>query len=242
MTSELVGTLTSKYPPLQLVTQDSSASAIYQDVSYGYTQSFAEAYRAIPGIGLVAVPEWGSEQCRYVGRNSYLPAAGDEIAFYDYPENVTVEHPVLIVHPFHKVDTVEAYYSAEAEPARNEKQTWQTRQAYRDRIESLRNDAEIDGFSVNSKSEQDFWSFVNSVPFARKANLVLLENGNIRAVWDGKDKRHFGLQFLGEHTVQYVIFQRRAGSRNVSRVAGRDTFTGVKKQVRTFNLQEFLGI
>jgi hypothetical protein len=242
MTSELVGTLTSKYPPLQLVTQDSSASAIYQDVSYGYTQPLAEAYRAIPGIGLVAVPEWGSEQCRYVGHNSYLPAAGNEIAFYDYPENVTVEHPVSIVHPFYKVDTVETYYSAEAEPARNEKQTWETRQAYRDRIESLRNDAEIDGFSVNSKSEQAFWSFVNSVPFARKANLVLLDNGNLRAVWGGEDNRHFGLQFLGEHAVQYVIFRRRAGSRNVSRVAGRDTFVGVKKQVRTFNLQEFLGI
>ena len=241
MISELVGTLTSKYPPLQLVTQDSSASAINRDVSYGYAESLAEVYRAMPGTELVAVPEWSPEQCWYVGRNNYLFAAGDEIAFLEHPENVTAEPVALLINPFYKVDTIGLCNSAEAELARIENQVRETRQAYRDRIESLCNDAELDGFNLKSESERDFWSFVNSVPFASKANLVLLDNGNLRAVWDGENNSHFALQFLGEHTVQYVIFRRRAGSRHVSRVAGRDTFVGVKKQVRTFNLEGFLG-
>ena len=242
MTSELVSTLTSKYPPLQLLTVHSSASAIDPNLSLGQSESLAEVYRALPDTGLVAIAERNPERHRFIGRNRYLPATEDEFAPSECPGNVTVEPTVLLIDPFLRVDSIEVWNSAEAEHARNEKQAWKTRQAYRDRIEFLRNDAQIDGFTINSESERDFWSFINSVPSARKANLVLLENGNIRAVWDGKDKRHFGLQFLGEHTVQYVIFQRRAGSRNVSRVAGRDTFTGVKKQVRTFNLQEFLGI
>ena len=46
-------------------------------------------------------------------------------------------------------------------------------QVYRSRIEVLRSDAELDGFAVNETSERDFWSFVNSVSFVRKAEVYL---------------------------------------------------------------------
>ena len=91
MNSELAGTLTSKYPPLQLVTQDSCASAINRDVGYGYSELSDEDFRTMPGIELVAIPEWSPEQRRYVGRKNYLLAARNEIAFQENPENVTVE-------------------------------------------------------------------------------------------------------------------------------------------------------
>ena len=241
MISELIGTFTSNYPPLQHPTLHSSASAIDRELSFGETDLLAEGYRDVPGIELADVAEWNRERHRYVDPNFFLPATGVGIAFPDYPENVTVEPAELLIAPFFRVDTIELCNSAEADLARDKKQAWETHRAYRDRIDSLRKDAEIDGFNVNSESEWDFWSFLDSVPLARKANLVLLENGNLRAVWDGANNSHFALQFLGEHTVQYVIFRRRAGSRHVSRVAGRDTFVGVKKQVRTFNLEGFLG-
>jgi hypothetical protein len=240
MTSARVGTLTSQYPPLLLLAGHSPASAIDLDLSDGPTESITEVYRAMPDTELVANAEWNPEQRRFVERNYCLPTSEDDIAFPDYPENVTFEAPVLFLDPFYRVDTIEVWNCAEAEVARNERQAWGTRQAYRDRIESLRSDAEIEGFTVSSKSERDLWSFIRSIPFARRANLVLLENGNLRAVWDGEDNSHLGLQFLGEHTVQYVIFRRRAGSHQVSRVAGRDTIVGVKKQMRSFNLEGIL--
>ena len=109
-------------------------------------------------------------------------------------------------------------------------------QAYRSRIEALRSDAEFDGFIVNEASERDFWSFVNSVSFLRKAEVVLVDNGNLRAVWDGKDGSHLGLQFLGNRLVEYVIFKRRQTDRDVSRAAGRDTLDGIKKQIHAFDL------
>ena len=112
--------------------------------------------------------------------------------------------------------------------------------AYRTRIESLISDAALDGFTLSRESERDFWSFVRSVPFARKGELVLLDNGNLRAVWDGEDGSHLGLQFLGDRMLQFVIFRRKKGSGQISRLAGRDTFAGVKEQVRSFDPEAFL--
>ena len=111
---------------------------------------------------------------------------------------------------------------------------------YAARLEALRSDAMLDGFNVNTASKEDFWSFFESVPFACKADLVLLDNGNLRAIWSGEDSSHLGLQFLGDRMVQYVIFRRRERSSDISRVAGRDTFEGIKKQLQTFKLDAFL--
>ena len=124
--------------------------------------------------------------------------------------------------------------------SKNLPQTQQTHQSYKLRIEDLRNDAELEGFTVNESSEMDFWSFIISVPCASEAEVVLLDNGNLRAIWDDENGNHFGLQFLGDCELQYVIFRHRKGHRKISRVAGRDTFDGVKRQVRTFELETLL--
>ncbi len=113
--------------------------------------------------------------------------------------------------------------------------------AYETRIKTLKSYAEHEGFAVKISSERDFWSFFKSVPFALKADLVLLGNGNLRAIWEEEDDSHLGIQFLGDRMLQYVIFRQREASSEVSRVAGRDTFEGVKEQVRIFGLEAFLG-
>jgi len=127
--------------------------------------------------------------------------------------------------------------------AKLEKKHTQAREMYHAfmlRIEVLRSEASIDGFSVNAASEEDFWSFVKSISFAQKAGLVLLDNGNLRAVWKGENGSHLGLQFLGNRLVEYVIFQRRRATRNVSRGAGRDTIEGIKRQIQAFDLTELV--
>ena len=113
-------------------------------------------------------------------------------------------------------------------------------QAYRSRLEELRRFAALDGFSVSKASEKDFWSFLTSMPFVCKAEMVLLDNGNLRVIWDDEDDNHIGLQFLGNSRLQYVIFRRQKGSSHVSRVAGCDTFDGVRSQVRLFELESLL--
>ncbi len=113
-------------------------------------------------------------------------------------------------------------------------------QAYSVRISTLRHTAAQDGYFLNPASEFDFWNFIELDTRLRKGNLVLMDNGNLRAVWKGDQKTHFGLQFLGGGMVQYVIFKQREATQSVSRVAGRDTFEGVKKQIRAFELHSLL--
>ena len=113
-------------------------------------------------------------------------------------------------------------------------------QAYLARIDKLREFARQDGYSLNSDSEADFWSFVASEPHIRRGNLVLIDNGNLRAVWKDGHGAQLGLQFLGGGVVQHVIFKQRESGQPASRVAGRDTIDGVKRQIGAFDLESLL--
>ena len=115
------------------------------------------------------------------------------------------------------------------------------RQTYRSRIAELREYGVEDGIIVNPASEKDFWSFVKSLSDARPGSLVLMDNGNLRAVWKGEQGSYLGLQFLGRRMVEYIIFKRRPRASKVSRVAGADTFDGIKRQIDAFELSALLG-
>jgi len=111
---------------------------------------------------------------------------------------------------------------------------------YSSRIAYLKDEATHDGYGLNEDSERDFKQFVRSRPSIRKGDLVLLDNGNLRAVWKDEQSGHLGLQFLGGEMVQYVIFRRRQAVRKVSRVSGRDSLEGVARQIDAFELHSLL--
>lgn len=115
-----------------------------------------------------------------------------------------------------------------------------TPHAYRSRIRTLCADATDERYSLRSPSERGFWNFINGTPHLRRGNVVLMDNGNLRAVWKDEKGTHLGLQFLGEGMVQYVIFKRRSRSRPISRIAGRDTLEGFKHQIDAFQLHSLL--
>ena len=114
--------------------------------------------------------------------------------------------------------------------------TQELRQSYSQRIDELREYGLEDGTSLNEASEDDFWTFIGSSGFTRRAGLVLMDNGNLRAVWKGADSDHLGVQFLGRQMAEYVIFKRRPASADVSRVAGIDTLSAIREQIDTFDL------
>ena len=126
------------------------------------------------------------------------------------------------------------------EATKREREFQKVLRAYKDRIEYLRSEAELDGITVNEASKRDFWSFFRSMPLLRKAGVILMDNGNLRAVWRGKDKSRLGLQFLGDQSVEYVIFKRRQGAKDISRGAGFDSLNGFKKQIQAFDLKSLV--
>ena len=112
--------------------------------------------------------------------------------------------------------------------------------AYRHRIAELSSYGMDEGTSLNEASERDFWAFVEASVSTRRAGLVLMDNGNLRAVWKGDDESHLGLHFLGDQWARYVIFKRRPASRHISRVAGTDTLEGIRVQIRAFDLMSLV--
>ena len=111
---------------------------------------------------------------------------------------------------------------------------------YGSRIEELKFLGQEDGLSANRASERNFWEFIRLMRFSMHGQLFLLDSGNLRAVWTRGAEEHFGVEFLGNDVVQYVIFKRRARDQAISRVSGCDSFVGVRKQIHAFELQSML--
>ena len=113
-------------------------------------------------------------------------------------------------------------------------------ESWRARIEELRSYAAEDGEPFNEESERDLRAFLRSNPSVRKDALVLVPNGNLRAVWRRDAGAHLGAEFRGGGVVQYVVFRRRSDAGQISRAAGRDDFEGFKRQAAAFDLDFLL--
>lgn len=111
------------------------------------------------------------------------------------------------------------------------------REAWEERIRELRSYAAEDGDPFRPESEQDFWAFVEATPDVRRGGLVLVCNGNLRAVWDGDAGASVGLQFLGDGVVQYVLFRRGSDADQGWPEGGRDDFDGFMRRVRSLDLE-----
>ena len=114
--------------------------------------------------------------------------------------------------------------------------------SYLSRIEFLREEAVAEGIIFNKDSERDFWMFIELVPFVRRGSLFLMDNGDLRVVWDDDKDNLLGLQFLGNFLARYVVFKHRAEDGPVSRVAGTDTLKGVNAQIEAFQLGTLLSL
>ena len=111
---------------------------------------------------------------------------------------------------------------------------------YLSRLKFLRDEAVHDGYVLNPASEIDFRDFARSAPGIRRGNLVLMDNGNLRAIWKDENGTRLGLQFLGGRMVQFVIFKRRKQGQPISRVSGRDSLRGLQRQIVAFELNSLL--
>ena len=112
--------------------------------------------------------------------------------------------------------------------------------SYNKRIRDLKQIAVDDGISLNPASHIAFIKFFSANPALKQAGLIVKENGNLRAIWECENEAHVALQFLGDQTLQYVIFKQRKPQAPVSRVSGRDTMDGIMHQFEAFDLKDDL--
>ena len=114
--------------------------------------------------------------------------------------------------------------------------------AYEARIKVLRAYASEDDDieKVNEDSINDFWAFMKITGFSRQAGLVLLDGGDLRAVWRENDGHDVGLRFLGNQEIMYVIFKRDAGGQITKRAVGSGSFDKVVKQIKDLDILHFV--
>ena len=114
--------------------------------------------------------------------------------------------------------------------------------SYLSRIEFLREEAVAEGIVFNRDSERDFRMFIEAVLSVRRGGLFLMDNGDLRAVWDDDKDNLLGIQFLGNSLARYVVFRRRAEDGSISRVAGTDTLKGASARIEAFQLGNLLSL
>lgn len=118
-------------------------------------------------------------------------------------------------------------------------QTEQLRQI-ESRLAELRTAAAEDALPWSDASESALRRFLNAYRQPARPMIVLLDNGNLRAIWKDVRERHVGLQFLDNDIIQYVVIARRSGANFASLAAGRDGIDGVVAQIGAMGLLDLI--
>jgi hypothetical protein len=81
-------------------------------------------------------------------------------------------------------------------------------------------------------SESDFLQFLSSSRSTLKEpGLVLMDNGNLRAVWRNAAGEQVALEFRGYGRIYYVLFARQAGGPQMSRSTGDAALERIAERV-----------
>ena len=117
-------------------------------------------------------------------------------------------------------------------------------EAYRCRIEELRGYGleEEEEIAISPDSERDFLAFIQTLPGAQEAGVVLTYEGTLRAEWDDDHDPEtlLALEFLGEGQIGYVIFRIMPGAAEITRVCGIEAADGIMQQIAHFQLQHLV--
>src|SRR5262245_29613283 len=97
-----------------------------------------------------------------------------------------------------------------------------------------------EGLPWSSASEDDFWAFVSLQPTLREPGLILMDNGNLRAVWRNAAGEQVALEFRGYHQVYFVFFARRTEGPPMARSAGEDSILRIGDKIAGDNLTGLL--
>ena len=114
------------------------------------------------------------------------------------------------------------------------------RAGYEARIAFLQQEARNEGFDVSPASRRDFDRFALGAREVRRAELVLLPSGNLRAFWEDEHEAHLGLQFMGEGEVQYVLLRRGAETESPRHAVGRVSLERLEQRLTELGLRSLL--
>jgi hypothetical protein len=108
------------------------------------------------------------------------------------------------------------------------------------RIGDLKRSGAEEGLPWSPASEDDFWAFVSLWPTLREPGLILMDNGNLRAVWRNAAGEQVALEFRGYRQVYFVFFARRPEGPPMARSVGEDSVARIGEKIAGDNLTGLL--
>ena len=115
-----------------------------------------------------------------------------------------------------------------------------TAKEYDERLSFLEEEGNLDGVSLNPDSISGFMEFIEKYMPTVSGGLVLIDNGNIRAVWNSDCESFVGIQFLNRQLTEYVLFSQTSPSLPVSRSFGQASIDSVMNQIEALELNWML--
>jgi hypothetical protein len=96
-----------------------------------------------------------------------------------------------------------------------------------------------DALPWSNESENDLLGFIWSEWVVVVPAVVLMDNGNLRAVWR-RGQEQVGLEFRGFGRVSFVLFAARDHGRMIARMAGEDRLKEIAGKIAADGLMELL--
>ena len=116
------------------------------------------------------------------------------------------------------------------------------RYTYYQRIAELRDLTIGEEFSLSQKSERYFWDFFQTLRPVREAELAIISDGTLSAIWDGNNGDYVGVEFLNDGKLLYTIFKGEMDSADRICEADYGHIEDVESRIRHYNLDTLLRI
>ena len=111
---------------------------------------------------------------------------------------------------------------------------------YAERIETLKEQAIEDGYVLDESSYNNFHKFLEKFPRLVRADLVLLENGELVAIWNGENGTEVGLQFQKDSRVQYILFNGIYSNCADSILHGMGGYEETMKKIKKYDFDKIM--
>lgn len=107
------------------------------------------------------------------------------------------------------------------------------------RIVELKRDGANEGLPWSAESERDFWRFIESRARLKEPRLVLMDNGNLRAIWENDAHERVAVEFRGGNGV-YFVFVARTDGPAMAYLFGEESVSNIGEKIKANGLDGLL--
>ena len=110
------------------------------------------------------------------------------------------------------------------------------REHYAQRIAYLRQEGELENISINSDSQSTFWHLLDKIPDAKRAEIVLLDNGNLRTYWRNEIREYVGLELIKDESLRCLMHKRTRSGEFDTTVMRSITISDIVEAIDAFGM------